>query len=44
VKDKEPELSQPLISEDEFELVMGISRKVTHKKTEFLHHVHFGVI
>jgi enhancer of polycomb-like protein len=39
-KGKEPEISQPLvISEDEFELVMGLLEKETHDKTEFLHHV-----
>ncbi len=39
-KGKEPELSQPvIISEDEFELVMGILEKLTHEKYEFLHHV-----
>lgn len=38
-KGKEPEVSQPLvISEDEFELVMGLFEKETHEKTEFLHH------
>ena len=36
-KGKEPEALQPVaISEDRFELVMG---KVTHERTEFLHHV-----
>lgn len=39
-KGKEPEVSQPIvISEDEFELVMGLFEKETHEKTEFLHHV-----
>jgi enhancer of polycomb-like protein len=39
-KGKEPEPSQPIaITEDEFELVMGIFEKVTHDTTEFLHHV-----
>jgi enhancer of polycomb-like protein len=39
-KGKEPESNQPVaITEDEFELVMGILEKVTHEKTEFLHHV-----
>jgi enhancer of polycomb-like protein len=39
-KGKEPEVLQPIsISEDEFELVMGLFEKVTHEKTEFLHHV-----
>lgn len=39
-KGKEPEVSHPLvISEDEFELVMGLFEKETHEKTEFLHHV-----
>jgi enhancer of polycomb-like protein len=39
-KGKEPDVAQPIvISEDEFELVMGLLEKVTHEKTEFLHHV-----
>ena len=39
-KGKEPESSQPVvISEDEFELVMGLFEKVTHERTEYLHHV-----
>ena len=39
-KGKEPDVAQPVvISEDEFELVMGLFEKVTHEKTEFLHHV-----
>lgn len=39
-KGKEPDVSQPvLISEDEFELVVGIYEKVTHEKYEYLHHV-----
>ena len=39
-KGKDPEVSQPVaMSEDEFELVMTIFEKVTHEKTEFLHHV-----
>ncbi|KAG5649953.1 hypothetical protein H0H81_001331 [Sphagnurus paluster] len=38
-KGKEPEPSQVVaISEDEFELVMGLFEKVTHEKTEYLHH------
>lgn len=38
-KGKEPESTQPFsITEDEFELVMGIFEKVTHDRTEFLHH------
>ncbi|KAF8896857.1 enhancer of polycomb-like-domain-containing protein [Gymnopilus junonius] len=38
-KGKEPESSQPVvISEDEFELVMGVFEKITHDRTEFLHH------
>ncbi|KAI0635269.1 enhancer of polycomb-like-domain-containing protein [Trametes polyzona] len=38
-KGKEPELTHPVvISEDEFELVMALFEKVTHEKTEFLHH------
>ncbi|KAG5645182.1 hypothetical protein DXG03_006700 [Asterophora parasitica] len=38
-KGKEPEQSSALfISEDEFELVMGVFEKVTHDKTEYLHH------
>jgi enhancer of polycomb-like protein len=41
-KGKEPDVAQPIvISEDEFELVMGLFEKVTHEKTEFLHHVCF---
>jgi enhancer of polycomb-like protein len=39
-KGKEPDVTQPIvISEDEFEVVMGLFEKVTHKKTEFLHHI-----
>ena len=39
-KGKDPEISQPAVmSEDEFELVLAIFEKVTHEKTEFLHHV-----
>jgi hypothetical protein len=39
-KGKEPGIPQPVaISEDEFELVMGLFEKVTHEKVEFLHHV-----
>jgi enhancer of polycomb-like protein len=39
-KGKEADVPQPIpLSEDEFELVMGIFEKVTHEKTEFLHHV-----
>jgi len=39
-KGKEPEALQPaVVSEDEFELVMGVFEKVTHERTEFLHHV-----
>ncbi|KDQ53289.1 hypothetical protein JAAARDRAFT_137127 [Jaapia argillacea MUCL 33604] len=38
-KGKEPDVPQPLtITEDQFELVMGIFEKVTHDKTEYLHH------
>ncbi|KAF8127863.1 enhancer of polycomb-like-domain-containing protein [Boletus edulis] len=38
-KGKEPESAQAVsITEDEFELVMGIFEKSTHDKTEFLHH------
>jgi enhancer of polycomb-like protein len=41
-KGKEPDVVQPVvISEDEFELVMGLFEKVTHEKTEFLHHVRY---
>ncbi|EAU90006.2 NuA4 histone acetyltransferase subunit [Coprinopsis cinerea okayama7 len=37
-KGKEPDVNQPTtISEDEFELVMGLFEKVAHEKTEFLH-------
>ncbi|KAI0659248.1 enhancer of polycomb-like-domain-containing protein [Cubamyces menziesii] len=39
-KGKEPDVTQPVsMTEDEFELVMAIFEKVTHEKTEFLHHV-----
>jgi hypothetical protein len=39
-KGKEPDVTQPIILfEDEFELVMGLFEKVTHEKTEFLHHI-----
>lgn len=39
-KGKEPEVTQPVVmSEDEFELVMAVFEKVTHDKTEYLHHV-----
>lgn len=39
-KGKEPEGNHTVaISEDEFELVMAIFEKITHEKTEFLHHV-----
>lgn len=39
-KGKEPESNSPVsISEDEFELVMGVFELVTHEKTEFLCHV-----
>ncbi len=39
-KGKEPDVVQAVpINEDEFELVMAIFEKVTHEKTEFLHHV-----
>lgn len=39
-KGKEPEPCQPAtITEDEFELVMGLFEKVTHERTEYLHHV-----
>ncbi|KAF8621954.1 hypothetical protein AX15_007385 [Amanita polypyramis BW_CC] len=38
-KGKEPDIVQPVsITEDEFELVVGLFEKVTHEKTEFLHH------
>lgn len=44
-KGKEPDLSQPVvITEDEFELVMGIFEYVTHEKTEYLHHVCYFVL
>lgn len=43
-KGKEPDVVQPVpITEDEFELTMGLFEKVTHEKTEFLHHVRFIV-
>ena len=36
----EPEVAQPLtISENVFELVMGLFENITHEKTKFLHHV-----
>ncbi|KAM6497210.1 hypothetical protein JOM56_007683 [Amanita muscaria] len=37
---KEPEVIQPVIItvEDDLELVMGMFEKLTHEKTEFLHH------
>jgi hypothetical protein len=39
-KGKEPNIAQPIVIwEDEFELVMGLFEKVTHKNTKFLHHV-----
>ncbi|KIM44097.1 hypothetical protein M413DRAFT_68403 [Hebeloma cylindrosporum] len=39
-KGKDPETLQPvIISEDEFELVMGVFEKVTHERTAYLHHV-----
>ena len=39
-KGKEPEtLQSVVISEDEFELVMGVFEKVTHERTAYLHHV-----
>jgi len=39
-KGKEPESLFPVvISEDEFELVIGIFEQVTHERTGFLHHV-----
>lgn len=39
-KGKEPEELHPiLMSEDEFELLMGLFEKITQEKTEFLHHV-----
>ncbi|OCH93358.1 hypothetical protein OBBRIDRAFT_328810 [Obba rivulosa] len=38
-KGKDPDVAQPVnMSEDEFELVTAIFEKVTHEKTEFLHH------
>ncbi|KAH9839378.1 enhancer of polycomb-like-domain-containing protein [Rhodofomes roseus] len=38
-KGKDPDVAQAVaMSEDEFELVMAIFEKVTHEKTEFLHH------
>lgn len=43
-KGKEPESVQPIaINEDEFELVMGLFEKLTHEKTEFLHHSFDGM-
>lgn len=39
-KGKEADTLQPVvISEDEFELVMGVFEKVTHERTAYLHHV-----
>ena len=39
-KGKEPDVVQPVaITEDEFELVIGMFEKATHERTEFLHHV-----
>lgn len=39
-KGKEPDVIQVVpINEDEFELAMAIFEKITHEKTEFLHHV-----
>lgn len=39
-KGKEPDVQQPVVmTEDEFELVMGLFEKVTHEKTAYLHHV-----
>ena len=44
-KGKEPEGNHPVsITEDEFELVMAIFEKVTHEKTEFLHHVSVAIL
>jgi enhancer of polycomb-like protein len=41
-KGKEPEPCQPtMISEDEFELMMALYEKVTHERTEYLHHVSY---
>jgi enhancer of polycomb-like protein len=38
-KGKEPDLSTPVaMSEDEFELVVAVFEKITHDKTEYLHH------
>ncbi|KAJ3557054.1 hypothetical protein NP233_g11834 [Leucocoprinus birnbaumii] len=38
-KGKEPDVSQPVVvSEDEFELVVGIYEKLTSEKYEYLHH------
>jgi enhancer of polycomb-like protein len=39
-KGKDPECMAPItVSEDEFELIMGVFEKAAHDKTEFLHHV-----
>ena len=44
VKGKEPEsILLVVISEDEFELAMDIFEKVTHERTEFLHHVRWSM-
>ncbi|KAH9949542.1 enhancer of polycomb-like-domain-containing protein [Amylocystis lapponica] len=38
-KGKDPDVNQSVVmSEDEFELVMALFEKITHEKTEFLHH------
>ncbi|KAG7087533.1 hypothetical protein E1B28_013492 [Marasmius oreades] len=38
-KGKEPDSPSPVsMTEDEFEFVMGLYEKMTHEKTEFLHH------
>ncbi|KAK7470514.1 Enhancer of polycomb-like protein 1 [Stygiomarasmius scandens] len=37
-KGKEPETQSVIMSEDEFELVMGLFEKFAHENTEFLHH------
>jgi enhancer of polycomb-like protein len=41
-KGMEPEVIQPItMSEDAFELVMGMFEKCSHGRTEFLHHGEF---
>jgi enhancer of polycomb-like protein len=39
---KEPEVAQPVVVSEEFELVMGLFERVMHEKTEYPHHVSFN--